>query len=155
MYDIKRSDRDRVAFFAFEQSTLGTANVEVPVCIAPENCTIVKITFSNENNIVRDDTDFEQIYFKDKGSAGTGTDVIISGTTGNTVSGGVAIRPFTEVSMANLDTASAISATNSVLAKGDVVSVATISGGTGVTLGRALVAIYYRLNDPETNIHDA
>lgn len=154
MYDIKRSDRDRISQFAFEEKLAGGTNIEVPVFTAPENCTIVKISFVNENTIVRSDTNHEHIYFYDKGAAGTASNIIISGTTGNTISGGQALNAFDEINMVDLDTTSAISGTHSVLAKGDVVSVATVSGGTGVTLGRALINIYYRLNDIETNIHD-
>lgn len=153
MYDIKKSDRDRVAYFAFEQKGL-TGNIEVPVFIAPENCKIIKITFANENTINRSDTNFENIYFYDKGADGTSSNVIISGTTTNTTSGGQAINSFDEINMEDIDTNAAMSTTHNILAQGDVVSVATVSGGTGLTLGRAVVSIYYRLTDIKSNIHD-
>lgn len=154
MYDIKKSDRDRISQFAFEQKLSGVTNVEVPVFTAPENCSIIKISFVNESTIVRSDTNYEDIVFYDKGADGTASNVIISGTTANTISGGQAINEFDEVNMASMDTAASLSTTHSVLAQGDVVSIATVSGGAGVTLGRALVNIYYRLNDIQTNVHD-
>jgi len=148
MYKIKQGDQTRESLFYLKDKAIGSANIQVPVFIAPANCVIRKISFATDTAIARSDTNYEQIYFYDKGSAGTDSNVIISGTTGNTISGGTVLGAYKEIDMVGFDTAAtALNSTHKYLTAGDVVTVATISGGTGVAFGHSLIKVVYELTD--------
>jgi hypothetical protein len=75
------------------QSTVKMATValgdaaELAVFVAPFDCFLNKIYFTNDAGITGDDTNYSTLSFQRKGSAGSGTDEIASHalTTGNDV----------------------------------------------------------------------
>lgn len=145
-YDIKGgiSNRESQAYIAAVGA--GTTDKERPIFIAPGNCIVRKVSITPQATLERSDTYHHTFYVYDKGASGTGSDVIISGSTMNTPSGGQSILAFNELDIADI-TGGTYSTTNTILSAGDVVSFKNASGGTTVALPEMLIKVVYELTD--------
>ena len=131
---LTESARARVVTVLIPAIDQGTED-EIPVFVAPVDCTITKVGFVPEDNITGADNDYFTLGFVNKGDDGSGTDSIASKdyTSGNDV---------TAFDFEDLGTVS-----NADLSAGDVVSFSKTETGNGMATPRLLAVIVYEVTD--------
>jgi len=146
-YDIKNGISNREEYSCIATNAGAGANIEFPIFVAPGNCIVRQVTITPRTSTVRLDTAFHTFYIYDKGSAGTASNVIVSGSTANVNSGTQSLLSFDEVDIKNISSGNTYSSTHNILAAGDVISFANVSGGTAAVIPDMLVKITYELMD--------
>jgi len=123
-------DTNRVAFVGV--SSVGAGNsTEVPVFCAPVRCWIKKVSIIPKSAITGAATNNMVLTFKNKGSAGSGTDAIASVTFSN----GVNVSAFDEKDFGAVS--------HNYLNAGDVVSLAKSENGSGMDMPDLIVKIEF------------
>lgn len=131
-FDVVKKTRDRET--SIQVAALTATNlVETPAFVAPFPCTIQSISIVPQAAITGAATDNFGVRCKNKGAAGSGTDVIATKTFALGTDGAA----FDSVSLGTVS--------NKELATGDVVSFEKFENGNGMNMPAVLVSIVYRV----------
>lgn len=137
-YDIAKIDavaRQKMAVAVTPAIALGTDD-ETPIFVAPAPCKITEVGVVPDTAVTGDDTDNYTLSFVNKGSDGSGTDVIAEKEYATGVNG---VKDDYE----DYGTVS-----NNVLAKGDVVALEKVEANSGLGKPVTLAVIRYEITKP-------